>query len=79
MANYFECNTCGRPFKEGQGIILTLAGKKLFFHSKGCAYKFFKEVLELSDKDCIDDGVEEVLKKYEEVIETKRKKAEKKI
>ncbi len=79
MGNYFECNTCGRPFKEGQGVILTIAGRKLFFHSKDCAFKFFKEVLELADDKCVDGSLDEVSKKYEEIVELKKKKTEKRI
>ncbi|WOE51442.1 hypothetical protein RQ359_000733 [Sulfuracidifex metallicus DSM 6482 = JCM 9184] len=79
MGNYFECNTCGRPFKEGQGIILTVAGIKLFFHSKACAFKFFKEIMENADSEYLGKDVKEVYDKYQKIIELKKKKAEKKI
>jgi len=76
---YFNCNVCGRKFPKGQGIIMSVFGETLAFHSKSCAYKFLRQVVENSEKGCISASIKSVLKKYEEIIELKNKKAQKKI
>lgn len=70
---------CGRKFYEGQGIILTISDKKLYFHSKGCAYKFLRVVIENSNTDCISDSLEITIKNFREKLESKSKASEKKI
>ncbi|MEM0373210.1 MAG: hypothetical protein QXV69_03055 [Sulfolobaceae archaeon] len=76
---YFNCNVCGRKFPKGQGIIINIADETLTFHSKDCAYKFLRQVVENSEKGCISSSIKTILKKYEEMIEIKKKKSEKKI
>ncbi|MEW9491610.1 MAG: hypothetical protein TQ35_0005330 [Candidatus Aramenus sulfurataquae] len=77
MRQKFLCLVCGRSFYEGQGVVITIADRKLEFHSKACAYKFFKNVLENADKDCISSAVKDVYKKFSESLE--KRKIEKKI
>ncbi len=77
MRQKFSCIVCGRSFYEGQGIVLTIADRKLEFHNKACAYKFFRSVLENVDKDCVSSAVRETYKKFSELLE--KRKAEKKI
>ncbi|WP_338601745.1 hypothetical protein V6M85_00700 [Sulfolobus tengchongensis] len=79
MTQKYTCNTCGRVFPEGQGVILEVGSDKLYFHSKACAYKFLKEIVIGSDTDCISSSLKKVKKKYEEILEAASKKAEKKI
>lgn len=79
MEEKYACLTCGRTFHNGQGIILTIADRKLYFHSKACAYKFFREVLENAEKDCISSSIRQVYRKYEELDEKRKEKAKKKI
>ncbi|AWR97818.1 hypothetical protein DFR86_09855 [Acidianus sulfidivorans JP7] len=79
MEEKYECLTCGKTFYKGQGIILTIADRKLYFHNKACAYKFFREVLENTDKDCISSSLRQVYRKYEELEKEREEKAKKKI
>ncbi|AWR95029.1 hypothetical protein [Acidianus brierleyi] len=78
MEQKHVCLVCGKSFTEGQGIILTIADRKLEFHSKSCAYKFLKEVIMNSEKDCISSPLKDVYKKYSDLLD-KREKIEKKI
>ena len=71
----YTCIVCGRTFYEGQGIVYGIKGTRLYFHSKACAYKFFKDLIELSNPDCLN--LKDVLKKYEELAEQREKKAKK--
>ncbi|MCI4455528.1 MAG: hypothetical protein JHC23_02260 [Sulfolobus sp.] len=77
MKNKYECIVCGRTFYEGQGIVYTLKGDKLYFHSKACAYKFFKDLIAASDPNCLN--LKDVIKKYEDLAEKRKQKAVKKI
>ncbi|AWR99944.1 hypothetical protein [Metallosphaera hakonensis] len=79
MSEKHECITCGRPFPEGQGIIMNLAGRKLEFHSKACAYSFLRELLLSVPEDCVSSPLREVYTKHEEKLDNLKKKAEKKI
>jgi DNA-directed RNA polymerase subunit RPC12/RpoP len=79
MEEKYVCLTCGKTFYSGQGIILTVADRKLYFHSKACAYKFLKEVILNVDKDCISSTVKDVYKKYEELAKKREENAKKKI
>ncbi|MEM0200575.1 MAG: hypothetical protein QW281_01400 [Saccharolobus sp.] len=79
MSKKYVCDTCGRVFPEGQGILFEINNNKLYFHSKACAYKFLKEVLLETDSDCINDSLKKVKKKYSELLEEMSKKSEKKI
>ncbi|MEM4512226.1 MAG: hypothetical protein QXK97_02875 [Acidilobaceae archaeon] len=44
---------CGRPFPEGQGVVLARGGFTLEFHSSRCAYRFFKLLFERLDYSCL--------------------------
>lgn len=70
---------CGRRFYEGQGIILSISSKRLYFHSKSCAYKFLKNIIENISSDCIGDSIDIVIKNFREKIESKSKETQKKI
>jgi ribosomal protein L24E len=77
MREKFTCIVCGRTFYQGQGIVYSLKGNRLYFHSKACAYKFFKDLIEASDPDCLN--LKDVMKKYEELEEKRRERAVKRI
>lgn len=47
------CIMCGRPFPEGQGVVLSRGGLILEFHSGRCAYKFFKLMFDRLDYQCL--------------------------
>ena len=75
MKQKFTCVVCGRTFYEGQGIVYGIKGTRLYFHSKACAYKFLKDLVELSDPECLN--LKDVMKKYEELAEQREKRAKK--
>ena len=42
----YECIVCGRKFPKGQGVVIDVGGKLYIFHSKSCALKFLRRVIE---------------------------------
>ena len=73
----YECVVCGRKFPEGQGIVIVKAGRALHFHSKACAAKFFKLLLERVDDKCITPAIDEVLAELRRALEERRRRARK--
>jgi hypothetical protein len=77
--NKYNCIVCGRKFPEGQGIIMNISETILTFHSKRCAYKFLRSLVEEMDRECINSPLNKIKRKFDELIEIKMKKAEKRI
>ncbi len=76
MVVYRKCIVCGRKFPEGQGIIISYSKVDLCFHSKKCAVKFLRKLLDKSlEEPKATRLVLEVAKEFEE----KTKEPEKKI
>lgn len=73
------CITCGRPFPEGQGIILNIGGEILEFHSSKCFAKFAKELFERMPPEEIRGYVRKVREEFQELLEQKKKLKAKKI
>ncbi|BBD72648.1 hypothetical protein HS1genome_1037 [Sulfodiicoccus acidiphilus] len=73
------CAVCGRPFPQGQGIALELAGKNLQFHNKDCAYRFLRQLVTEVDSDCISGQVKRLIDLYEERLNEAAKSKQKKI
>ena len=73
----YECVVCGRKFPEGQGIILSKGGRVLYFHSKACAARFLKLLLERVDERCITPAIDEVLGELRKALEERRRRARK--
>jgi hypothetical protein len=55
-----KCIVCGRPFYEGQGVVLVIAGRRLEFHSKKCALRFLTSLLERMDTEALKRAVSAV-------------------
>ncbi len=71
-----RCIICGKMFPEGQGIVITRGRIALYFHSKRCAVKFLRKLIEeTTDTACLEKLLNETLKSIEEA----RKEPEKKI
>ena len=51
---------------------MSLPGKTLYFHSKSCALKFFKALLEHLDPDMVSRAANEVEKEFKELLEKRR-------
>lgn len=68
------CIVCGRPFPEGQGVVITKGSFVLEFHSNKCMAKFFKRLLQdAEDISCIESALKSLLKEYSELREAKVK------
>jgi len=65
---------CGRPFPEGQGIVIQYGDLRLEFHSSKCASKFFKSLLERVEQRVLSPYIRRLLEKYTEVVESKARK-----
>ncbi len=73
------CIVCGRVFPRGQGIILTVGGQEYTFHSKACAIKFIKRVIEEMEPGVVRSVFDRVKKEFEEELEERREKTAKRI
>jgi|ECHhosMinimDraft_1075155.scaffolds.fasta_scaffold00027_2 hypothetical protein len=58
---------------------MELSGKSLEFHSKDCAYKFLRELMQQVDSDCVSGPVKRLLDNYEERRQEAAKQKQKKI
>ncbi|MCD6324162.1 MAG: hypothetical protein J7L55_03545 [Desulfurococcales archaeon] len=75
----YECVVCGRKFPKGQGVTLVVGGKEFHFHSKSCAIKFIKRVIEEIDQGELLRAFERVEKEFREELELRAEKTAKKI
>ena len=73
----YKCIVCGRVFPEGQGIVIQRAGITLTFHSKACATKFFRLMVETMDEGEFKKVARSLIKEFEEAL--KRREKQKKI
>lgn len=74
MREKFTCQTCGRPFPRGQGIVISRGGLTLTFHSSRCAYKFLRLVFERADERCVVNTARELREELEKLLEARRVK-----
>ncbi len=73
MTEKLTCIVCGKKFPKGQGIIIDIEGKSYSFHSKSCALKFLRRVID----EAQDLGIKKVMDEVErEFIEERRKREE---
>jgi len=79
MTEKLECIVCGRKFPRGQGVVLVVAGKEYTFHSKRCALKFLRRVLEEIDEGILTKAFSNVAKEFAEELKELREKKAKKI
>ncbi|MEM0014373.1 MAG: hypothetical protein QXS42_03655 [Zestosphaera sp.] len=79
MGLKLECIVCGRKFSQGQGVVVTLGGRSYSFHSKGCALKFLKKVLEGVEQQKILEVAERVAEEFKTVLKEKAESVAKKI
>ncbi|MCE4599338.1 MAG: hypothetical protein F7C81_03975 [Desulfurococcales archaeon] len=71
---YYTCIVCGRKFPHGQGIVMSKAGYTMHFHSRDCAYRFMKLLLERLDDSCVQGPLRELINEMEKALEEKKKK-----
>jgi len=66
------CIVCGRPFHEGQGIVIRRGDLVLEFHSARCASKFLRLLVERSDASCVEGPIKQISKELREAAEKRR-------
>ena len=69
----YKCIVCGRVFPEGQGIVIERGGLTLAFHSKACAVKFFKLMVETMDEGEFKKVARSLMKEFEELQKRRAK------
>ena len=69
----YRCIVCGRVFPEGQGIVIERGGLTLAFHSKACAVKFFKLMVETMDEGEFKKVARSLMKEFEELQKRRAK------
>ncbi|AEM38836.1 hypothetical protein Pyrfu_0967 [Pyrolobus fumarii 1A] len=70
----YKCIVCGRMFPEGQGIVLQRGGVTLTFHSKACAVKFFRLMVETIDEGEFKKVARSLVKEFEEALKRREKR-----
>lgn len=79
MGLKLECVVCGRKFSAGQGVSITIGGRSFSFHSKGCALKFLKKVLEGVEQQEVLKVAERVAEEFNTILKEKAERLVKKI
>ncbi len=79
MRDKYVCIVCGKKFPKGQGVVLVVKGRKYPFHSKGCAVRFFRRLIEELDPNALSDAFERVRKSFEDELRAKEERNVKKI
>jgi len=72
------CIVCGRKFPRGQGVVIIIGGKEYTFHSKTCALKFVRRLLEELG-DAASSAAEKVAREFIKELEAKAEARKKKI
>ncbi|MEB3816532.1 MAG: hypothetical protein LRS46_01120 [Desulfurococcales archaeon] len=76
---YYTCVVCGRKFPEGQGIIIEKAGVVLHFHSRKCAAKFLKLLIERLDDNTARKVLRALVKELSEARRAREERVKKTI
>ncbi len=63
-----RCDVCGRVFPEGQGIVLTVDDEVVTLHSKRCAVKFLRAVIDKLDPTASKEAIKKVKKDFDEIL-----------
>ena len=79
MKEKLTCIVCGKKFPRGQGIVLNVGGKEYPFHSKACALKFLRRVLEELKPEEVSKAFEKVEGEFREELRLKEEKTRKRI
>lgn len=72
------CVVCGRRFPRGQGVILVIGGRGYSFHSKACALKFVRRLLEELG-EAASPVAERVVREFAEELKAREEARKKKI
>jgi len=73
------CVVCGRKFSVGQGVLISFGRSTYNFHSKACALKFVKKVLESLEPSELERVADRVAEEYSKILKEKADRVAKKI
>lgn len=73
------CPVCGRKFYEGQGVRLFFKSGSETFHSKSCALKFIKVLLEYIETSTLEKAYKSTIEEFKKIRREREKTLEKKI
>lgn len=79
MSEKLVCVACGRKFSVGQGVSMNFGGNTYSFHSKTCALKFVKKVLESLEPSELEKVAGKVADEYSKILKEKAERTAKKI
>ena len=74
-----RCLVCGRFFHNGQGIVVSVRGGRLYFHSSRCAARFLRRLLEEHPEDCIVSAVRSLEEDYLKALKEAEERSKKRI
>jgi ribosomal protein L24E len=73
-----KCTFCGRTFFKGQGVEVLIGDEKFYFHSKACALKFFKMLMERIPPEVSVPAAKSLARELAEVIKKREEMSMKK-
>ncbi|MEO3994070.1 MAG: hypothetical protein QN229_07195 [Desulfurococcaceae archaeon TW002] len=79
MSEKLVCVVCGRKFSVGQGILISFGKSTYNFHSKTCALKFVKKILENLEPSELEKTADKVAEEYSKILKEKAERTAKKI
>jgi len=79
MTEKMACIVCGRKFPRGQGVVFIIDNREYAFHSKKCAMKFIRKVIEELDKSVLKPVFDRVASEFEKELELAKERTTKKI
>jgi len=79
LGEKLTCVVCGRKFSAGQGILISFGRSTYSFHSKACALKFVKKVLEGLEPSELEKVADRVAEEYSKILKEKADRVAKKI
>lgn len=79
MSKKYTCIICDRIFYKDQGVTLIIAGNTLTFHSKACALKFLRMLLDNIESNHLKLSLNKTLNQINEYKKALKEKREKRI
>ena len=79
MARKLTCPVCGRKFPEGQGVALDFKGAIEVFHSKACALKFIRHLIDKVEAQALSRAYRETLDEFKELLRRRMEASKKRI
>ncbi|MEM0453449.1 MAG: hypothetical protein QXO98_02175 [Sulfolobales archaeon] len=75
----YKCCVCGKVYPEGQGITLVVDDEVVTLHSRRCAVKFLKSLLDELEPTTSKEVIKKVKKEFDEILSKRALSTSKKI